>query len=159
MATNFEAVYPAVVRWATVRRLSDELTSIALVLAWWLWSNRRVNYPPSHWARLAVRQALAGRDLPGVQASKFRDVWDHFDRWGGAGMEKARDRGPGPERIALWREEYARVKASLSGDRLRMAELIEEDQGLGTGELAELLGKTPGRISQMRREIAEAAQE
>jgi hypothetical protein len=100
-----------------------------------------------------VRKVVGGRDLPGVQASKFRDLWDHGNRWQGGDMNQARDRRPGPDRIAEEKEAVENLLNELSGQARRMAQAVMDDPTKGTCALAEELGLSPGRISQLRREI------
>src|SRR5580700_4471554 len=90
-------VYPVVLKYVNMRLRDEELRGLAVVLAWWGWTlyqrqDKGEDLPPSVWARVGVRWAMAGRDLPGVQPSKFRDIWDRLDRWQGAGMQNLMDR-------------------------------------------------------------------
>jgi hypothetical protein len=149
-------VLPVVVRHARSLH-NEELEAIALVLAWWAWSHRKQELPPSVWARVGVRHARAGRDLPGIK-SKFRDVWDHLEQWQGGSMGQVVDRRPGPAGQAAWKEELAAILAHLSAAQQELAELVQEEGILRTDELARRLGKTPGRISQMRREIKDVSE-
>jgi hypothetical protein len=105
--------------------------------------------PPSHWARLAVRATRNGRDLPGCGTS----VSDALHRcWQGAGMPEARDPSPGPDVQAADREQLERTLAK-SPQRRRVAEL--RIAGASNREVAEELGVSPSRTSQIAREIAE----
>lgn len=135
-----------------------DLAGIALVLAWYAWERHRASGKPAVEPRLfanfACRQVKAGRDLPGVRG-KFRDLWDRADRWGGAGMDNARDPSPGPLERLVAQETLAEVLAGIGPKHRAMAELLMDDGTLGTGDLARLLGVTPGRVSQMRREVME----
>lgn len=149
---EFSEVYEVAVKYmAKVFRRNDELASIALVLVWWLWRNRRKDFAPGVYCRMAMRHALAGRDLPGVKGTG-RDLWDHLARIGGAG-DGVKDRTPGPDQLAASREEYHRLLTRLNRQEARMAEAVGEE-GLGTKALAHRLGVSATRVSQMRREIA-----
>lgn len=130
----------------------DEKVSVTTCLAWLYWSRRPHDYAASHWARLAIRDVMNGRDVPGIR-TKFRDVWDHLVRWQGAGMDEVLDRRPGPEEQVMWAEEYERVCERLTPEQQRMADIIRSDANAGTGDIATRLGKSAGRVSQMRREI------
>src|SRR5205085_2555650 len=126
--TMFEVyVLPVVEKYAR-RRLgsNDELVAIALVLAWYYWQKADKELPASVWARVAVRAALSGRDLPGVQSSHLPDVWDHLDRWEGGGMGEVRDRRPGPDALAASKEEFRKVYATLTPDQKKMLNLVRE---------------------------------
>ncbi len=157
--TFVNEVLPVVVRYARLRRLDDERASIAQVLAWWHWSHRTQDFPPSVWAIMGVRHAIAGRDLPGVQSSRFRDVYDYLCKWDGADMGRAMDRRPGPEEVVQWREELANLIPRLNDQQRELLALVREDGNNGTLALAAHFGKTPSRISQIRREIMNKANE
>jgi len=150
-------ILPTVERFARkVFGPDDDKVTLAGTLAWHAWAAARPEQkelPASVWARAAVRKVVSGRDLPGVQASHFRDIWENAERWEGGDMNLTRDRAPGPERLAEEAEAYARFKAALNEQERKMVEAVEADLNVGTFDLAELLGRSPGRISQMRREL------
>src|SRR5579863_2949483 len=82
---------------------NDELVAIAWVLAWYFWHTGPKDVPASCYARAAVRAALGGRDLPGVQPSKKHDAMDRNVILAGD-MTGVRDLSPGPDRRAMDRE-------------------------------------------------------
>ena len=106
--------------------------------------------PPSHWARLAVRATRNGRDLPGCGTGSS----DALRRaWQGAAMPEVRDPGPGPDVLAAHREQLERTLAR-SPQRRRVADL--RIAGTSNKEVAEELGVSPARTSQIAREIVES---
>jgi hypothetical protein len=142
-------VFPTTQRLAQRLRLDDDTTSRALALAWHFWRTRRADFPPSVYARLAVRHARARRDFPGLR-TKFRDIWTRLTRWSGAAMSGLADFRPGPERIAMAREQLALLRAAARG---KLAQLVDAAGDTPrTKQLAERLRCTPGRVSQLRRE-------
>jgi DNA-binding CsgD family transcriptional regulator len=150
-AMSFEThVYPTIERYARkVLGNNPELISTATVLGWYYWSQGPQELPASVWARVAVRAVRAGRDLPGVRDSG-RDALDGATQ--GGGMGELADRRPGPLRMAIAREEYARLVAGLSPRQRLMVDAVAGGAAR-TDRLAAELGVTPGRVSQMRREI------
>jgi hypothetical protein len=105
--------------------------------------------PALHWARLAIRATRNGRDLPGCGTSPS-DALRHS--WQGATMDEVRDGSPGPDVQAAHREQLERTLAASPRKRgvadLRIA-------GVSNREIAEELGVSPARTSQISREIAE----
>ena len=68
----------------------------------------------------------------------------------GAGMESVMDRkDSGPLQAAILRERIARIKAVNP----RLFELLAD--GTRTKDAAEMMGVSPGRVSQLRREMME----
>jgi hypothetical protein len=150
-------VLPVVERFARKAfRGNDDLVTLAIVLAWWVWRRRKADFPASVYARSGVRQAMQGRDLPGMQA-KCSDCWRKLKRIDGAGMEGLADRRPGPDREAEKREQAERFLAGLSGRKLRMAEMFMD--GSPVKEVANELNLSPGRITQMRQEVMDEFEE
>jgi hypothetical protein len=152
-------VLPVAERYARQRLKDDERVAVALVLAWWIWSNRQEDFPASVYARIAVLRVLRGDDLPGLRTKgeMMGDPFRRLERWeAGPGLA---DRRPGPEKEAMRREEMGILRASLSGRQKEMLEAVREDEGLGTNALAQMMGVSPGRISQLRRELMERAGE
>ena len=54
-------------KWASRCGLNQDLEDAAVALAWYAWMRRSQDFPASTWANWAVKQALSGRDLPGVK--------------------------------------------------------------------------------------------
>jgi len=133
----------------------DESYSLAMVLCWWIFTQRREDFPASCYIRLAVRNVRYGRDLPGVQASKFRDVYDYLTKWDGGDMNLVIDRRPGPERVAEMREEMEAFLATCTEQERAVAETLMGDHGATVAHLADLIGRSQGRVSQIRRELKE----
>lgn len=153
-AENFDAIVPVIKKFAAIHLRCPDAQAVALVLAWWAWhiAPDKRHLPPSVWAKVGVRHALAGRDLPGIR-SKFRDAWDHLDQWQGAGMDNVADRKPGPLHAAIALEEVERFFDSLDDFEREMCELLS--QGLPNQEVARRMNRTPGAISQRRRRLAD----
>lgn len=126
--------------------------AMALVIAWHRWEyGGRKDLPATVWARVGVRHALAGRDIPGVQ-SKFRDAMRYRETQG-AGMEGLADRRPGPVRTLIAREEFEAFAAGLDEFEAEMCDLLAD--GTPNQEVARRMGRTPGAISQRRRRLME----
>jgi hypothetical protein len=145
---EFEVVEPIINR---MIRCPD-VAAIAIVLAWLSWS-RKPDVPLKSHVCFAVRQALSGRDLPEVQSSKFRDIWDHATCWGGAGMQDVVDPAPGPDKLAEDAEAYPVWEACLTNREREAAEMYLE--GFRNKDVAERLGTSQGRATQLRGQMAE----
>ena len=147
-------ILPVVQRYTRMRLRDEELASIALVLAWYYWS-RATNrgLPASVWARVGVRHALAGRDLPGVQASHTHDAMEHPDTWLGSDMGLLMDHRPGPEHQAEVNERLGRFWAALTARERRIALALMN--GSAARDVACEEGLSPGRITQMRQRMLE----
>jgi hypothetical protein len=139
-------VLPVVQRYANLRFRGDEwLVTACISMAWYIWSNRREDFPPSNFAQLAARNVAAGRDLPGCGTSA-KDALHRADFCGG--MDGLGDWHPGPEQIAIDRERYTRVTDDLD-DRMRtLVEMFES--GAKNKDVAEALEVSPGRVTQLR---------
>lgn len=149
--TEVETLVNVTRKYAAKKGLKPDLQDAAVALAWYAWQRSDRDLPASSWARFAVLQALAGRDLPGVRSPRKDDALDYAVQ--GAGMQEVRERGPGPEERAIAREAWERLQAGLTVRQKEVLSLI--DQGLTTGEIAHRLGVTAGAVSQQRRAIAE----
>ncbi len=139
-----------VARWATRCGLDEMGTATAQSLAW-LWASKsEVNYPAGHWAKLAVRATRNGRDLPGC-GTGHADALMHSTQ--GAGMGDMKDKSPGPDALAAHREQWERMESGLDERRRLAVEMRLE--GWSNFEIATALGVSPGRTSQMAREVME----
>jgi hypothetical protein len=148
-------VLPVMVRYGRkVFGTDDERFSIALVLCWWLFSNRREDHPPRVYARVACAHAMHGRDLPGVRSGKSQDAY-RLTQWQGGGMGMVTDRRPGPAEEAEMREEMRNFLAVCNDQERLVAETLIGDHGATVAHLADLIGKSKGRVSQIRRALAE----
>lgn len=147
-------VLPVVERFArkAFREDADRIT-LAIVLAWWVWSKRKSDFPASVYARIGVRRVMQGRDLPGMASTGAGDVWRRLTRIDGAGMEGLADRRPGPVREVEKREQAERFLAGLTGREKRMADMFMD--GRSAMEVADELSVSPARITQMRQEAWE----
>ncbi len=146
-------VYPVYQRWASKCRVDDETRSVGLALCWYDWSKRKTDYPPSHWARLALRKARCGRDLP-IHANDASDIWARLARQDAGGMGGLGDRRPGPARLAISREQMRAWEGSLGAREKHILALARE--GAENREIARVLGVTPTRISQIKGAMIEA---
>lgn len=142
-----------VANWANRRRLNEDQTTKAQSLAWY-WANRHhTELPASHWARLAVRAVLNGRDLAGC-GTGAADALSHMVQ--GAGMGEMADSSPPPDVLVAHAEAYEVTLGRLTERHRELADL--KRQGASNTEVARTLGLSPGRASQLAREIWEAWQ-
>lgn len=103
----------------------------------------------------AIRKVVGGRQTGMYQ--RKTDALSHA--WLCGLMGEATDRkARRPLEIAALREMLRRLKEAATAVEREMLELLEQEP-LGTGELAERLGKTPGRISQLRRQLFDKSKE
>ena len=132
----------------------------------------------------AKKRAYVGRTLPGMRPrsgyTQGGDAMDHIERdpslehqalgrkerdrpsnsnedamnhaQEGAKMSYYPDHRPGPARVAPMREQWGRLLARLTPKQRALADNSE----MPTDRLAELLHVTPGRVSQLRREVERA---
>ena len=146
------------IRWALKLGLDDEQTSRAVCLAWYEASKFEEahgwTYPASHWARIAVKKALQGRDVPGVQPGKKQDALDFALQ--GCGMGELMDRRPGPEKEAADREMIERWWARLTARERLVLRLL--DTGMQKRQVARTLGVVSSRLSQILQRIVEKAE-
>jgi len=146
-------VAPVVSRWAAARGLYAERTQTALILAWLAWRKTGGRFSGSAYARYAVRQAMAGREMPGL-LERRRGCKAVRERMVPSGdMAGLAERRPGPERTAAEREHFARFLAALRGNLRTFCQ--EAAQTRRTLDVARKLGLSPGRVSQLRREAME----
>lgn len=150
----FEMIAPVIRRYAERRIECPDLQGHAVTLGWWFWhrSPNKRHLPASVWARVAVRAALNGRDIPGVKIGKFRDAMRRRESQG-AGMGELADRRPGPLNLLIIREETERFFASLDEFEQRMCNLLAD--GVKNQEVARRMRRSPGAISQRRRRLME----
>jgi hypothetical protein len=148
----FDQVYPILSRIIHARVHDEELASVAIVLAWYFWRRDAGRNQPRHYAYFAIRHAMAGRDLPGIKT--YTDVFDRLTCWGGAGMGEVQDRKPGPDALVCHAEQIERWEARLNDTQRAVVALRLE--GLSNQEVARQVGLTPGRTSQIAREVVEA---
>jgi hypothetical protein len=137
-------------------QLSRDEKERAGVIAWWFWRNRTQDFPLGVWARWACRQARDGRDLPGVRSKNPKDVMNRSNLqrpWQGAGMGSVADKTPPPDVLVMHRERWERLLNSANAQQREVARLAIE--GLSNLEIAERLHVTPGRVSQIKRAIAD----
>jgi DNA-binding CsgD family transcriptional regulator len=136
----------------------DDKFYLAIALAWWAWRNatpEQRECPPSVWARAGVRAVNAGRDLPGVQTSHRwgGDPLEREDTWIVPSLEGHADHRPGPVAEAIYREGRVRFESDLNARERDLYGMVTA--GLGTTEIAQILGVTAGAVSQARRRMAE----
>ncbi|HMT21520.1 MAG TPA: hypothetical protein PKE20_09805 [Promineifilum sp.] len=144
-------ILPTIERFARkVFRADADAVGTAIVLGWYYWSTGPQDLPASVWATAAARAVRCGRDLPGLNDSRRKDALDVA--WQGAGMGEVAARDAGPLHVIIAKEAYELLLADLT-DRQRM--MVDAIAGgmVRTDRLAETLGVTAGRVSQMRREI------
>ena len=147
-------VLPLVTKYArSVFKRDDEKFSIALVLAWWIWSQRKEDHPATVYAYLACRNVQEGRDLPGVQPSHFRDAMGKG--YQGGGMSQVRDRRPDPLTALILKEEIEGIMDDLTAGEAHLVQAVIGEGITTTTALAAHLKVTMGRVSQLKRQIAE----
>lgn len=150
---SFDEIAPVIKKYARACcEGCPDREAMALVLAWYYWEHGgRKDLPPTVWARVGVRHAITGRDIPGLR-SRFRDAMKYRETQG-AGMEGLADRRPGPVRTVIAREEFEIFWEGLDSFEREMADLLGE--GLPNQEVARRMRRTPGAISQRRRRLME----
>ena len=150
---SFDDIAPVVQSYARTRCDGcPDREAMALVIAWYRWETSRAKHlPATVWARVGVRHALAGRDIPGVQ-SRCRDAMTYREAQG-AGMEGLADRRPGPVRTLIAQEEFEVFAAGLDDFEQEMCDLLAD--GSPVHEVARRMRRTPGAISQRRRRLME----
>jgi len=138
--------------------LDEERTARAVCIAWndakWFEAEHGWCYPPGHWARLGVRKALSGRDLPGLHPAGRQDALDHAMQ--GCGMGEVMDRRPGPEKEAADREMIANWWSALTARERLVLDLL--DTGMLKRDIARRIGVTASRLSQILQGIVEKAE-
>ncbi len=138
-------------RWGQSNGFDEYQIATAQSLAWYYKANYHGDeLPDSHWARLGVRAVRNGRDLPGCGTSP-KDALNFCSQ--GAGMMEVMDHYPGPDKLAGDRELFDRMLTTVADKRKQVAEL--KMAGLMNKEVAKQMSLTPGRVSQLAREIAE----
>lgn len=161
-AESFEGdVMPCVLAWADRARLDDDGRADALGWAWQHWLNRPGQYGGWVYARMAVRDARNNKGLPGERRRRKTDRYHHgrFERAGRDLSCLLADRAADPADVAEWRDELRAVRGKLGTTARRCIDVWAEDWGVGTHHMAALLGISPGRVSQIRREVLQAVGE
>jgi hypothetical protein len=122
-------------------------------------------------AGYAIRQVCAGRcvgtklnvrDVSSRHAQRTKGIsverLDQFDAAEGEWREAlVEDRKAGPAETAAARIDVAAWFRSLARKKRRIAQMLA--RGEGTGKVAGMFGLTAGRVSQLRRELAESWEE
>lgn len=151
--SDFETrVLPVVTERANRFLRDEQLVQDAIGLSWFRYRQnpRAAEIRAESHAWYAIRQVLSGRRLPGEKA-RGEDALDHRDTWRGGDLGELRDRRPGPDQIAAMREEWEVLQQNLNERQRQMLRLAQS--GMRTKDLAALLGISPARVSQLRREI------
>lgn len=147
---SLETLLAVVLKWALRCGLDEGQAATAQSLAWHYRGRCEAQYPDSHWAKLAVRAVRHGRDLPGCGTGQA-DALMHSHQ--GSGMPEVRDRTPPPDVLADHKERYERVMAGVGEVKKLVAAMRIE--GWSNYEIALALKVSPGRTSQVAREIVE----
>jgi hypothetical protein len=130
----------------------DERVCLVQTTAWFLWHTapEEVKHlAPAHWAKLAVRRVKQRRDLPGVK--KYNDPMDKAIMQPVVGVRCKR---PGPLAQLIHKEELDRMLANATEGERKLCEAIQ-DGVYRTDELAVRLNVSNGRVSQLKRQLAE----
>ena len=149
--TQVDELLSVVAELGRKRRLDEWDVTRAQSIAWLLASRCAKQFPAHYWAHLAIRRVRCGRDLPGCETSET-DVLRSRKTWLCGVMGDVKDPSPGPAAQAAHREQWQRLEAALTPQEGNVARLALE--GLSGVEIAERLGRTQGRVSQLRRQAA-----
>lgn len=152
-----QTVYPVLARIINSVIRSEELASIALVLAWYYWKQDGGKQEPRCYAHYAIKHSLSGRDLPGVK--EYTDIMDRGFNSDGMRLHTMASDIPNPLQELIEREEWDALL-----ERLQMTDhdwyLIEATiNGFGPRQIAEKLGTKQGRVSWQIQQIQERASE
>lgn len=140
----------AVERWGLKCGFDDFDIATAQSLAWYYKTRFEGELADSHWARMAIRAVRNGRDLPGC-GTRARDALHRT--WLGAGMGEVMDKTPAPDVLVASAELYDKIMAEIGDLNRQVADLRR--QGLSGSEIAQAVGVSRARISQIAREIVE----
>ena len=147
-------VYDLWVRYASKSfRCVEEQVSVAIAIAWFLFTRHGEKYSAKSYIRFAVAHVHEGRDIPGLQTFNQPDALDHTGGRGETWMAELRDRHPGPERIAEGRDDVEALYKGATADETIMFDMIMA--GYERPEIAETLGCQPKTVSNMKRRIRE----
>lgn len=133
------------------RGWDEDWTCNALTKGWELWATRPQDAPPSLLALNAMREVNRGRGIAGM-GTHFRDIYRKCIKVGDVADDCDVDPAPGPEAIVSMREAFLIWYDNLS-DRERVLYEMIGDGAKGI-QLAERLGVSAGRITQMRQAMA-----
>jgi hypothetical protein len=148
--TQLSLILDAVADLARRYRLDEYDVTRAQSQAWFYAQACPRTYPAHYWAKVAVRAIRNGRDLPGT-ATPSTDALARA--WLCVPMGDVRDPGPGPDALASHREAMEALEDSFNPTERYVARLAQE--GASGLEIAEAIGRSPGRVSQIKRELAE----
>jgi DNA-binding CsgD family transcriptional regulator len=148
--TTLTALLLTVANWAARCRLDEGQTVTAQSIAWLEASRCPIDYPASHWARLAVRRVRCGRDIPDCAVSRADALSRSVQ---GCGMGQVRDGEPTPDLLAADREAMANLVAGMDDQAAKVTHL--RLSGVPNQEIAAELGVSPARISQIARRVVE----
>ncbi len=132
----------------------EELVADAKSLAWQQARNTKNDRAtPSTIAGFAIKQVTVNRQFQwSIRTVDHPRNWEHITRQSLNANEHCKTGGD-PARIAEVKIDVADWLDQLSPQQFQVASLFAG--GFGTGEIAQLLRKTPGRISQVRDELRE----
>lgn len=113
---------------------------------------RRLEITATAFAWAGCRRELGGRGIPGTQARRT-DALSQADTWTAGSMEGVLEHRPGPERIARARDLLDRLRRQMTPRERTIAQRLADGQ---EGRMvAFAVGVSPGRLSQIRREMKE----
>lgn len=147
-------VYDLWVRYASKAfRCAEEQVTIAIAIAWYLFTKHGAKYGAVAYIRFAVRHVREGRDVPGVQPFNQGDALDHaWETEAGMGMGMVKDHRPGPDRIASDREEVEALYAIANAKEKALLDMLLN--GYEQKEIAEAMGCWTKEITRMKRRLA-----
>jgi DNA-binding CsgD family transcriptional regulator len=150
--TQVDELLAAVAALARRYKLDEWDLTRAQSIAWLLAvrCDQPQRFPWNYWAVLAIRRVRCGRDLPGCETGE-NDVLRRT--WLSGPMNEVRDPGPGPAAQAAHREAWELLENDMTEMESRVAALALD--GLSGVQIAERLGRTQGRVSQLRRQVVE----
>lgn len=140
-------------KWARKCGLDEDQIQRAMVEAWYRWRQRTKKLPFSCWARMAVRAVRNQVDLPWC-GTPPTDALRHATF---GVMREVMDRTPPPDVLVDHAERFERALNQRSLKHRQMASL--RIQGADVKQVAAALNVSPGRVSQMARDIAEGFDE
>ncbi len=154
---DFETrVLPVITKLANRCFKDEQKRQDAIGLCWYRYqqAEKRLEVTATSFAQFAVKQTWSGRGLPGT-GLKERDALDRA--WQGAGMGLVQDKSPGPDKIAQDKDEWEAMVKRLNHKQRILLDRCHLD--MSNLEMARLMGVSPARVSQVRREIERMTRE
>jgi len=147
------------VRWIASRFFpgDPDAQDTVVSLAWYAMEVKQNKCHAFQAARYACYKVMQGRDLPGCGLGSKRDVYNRLKRKSGGASGPLKSKRPAPDRLAAWREAWSLLLSQLDAKKRQALEMMTDDFNVQTRTVAETLGVSSARVSQMRREINQLA--